>query len=307
MSLDLVVSPYHMTTREAPAMVALLLADRVVTLLPAPSGSGGRSHAERLASRAPRYASLVDSWRWSVPLWNEGIVRGELDDDKPDGDVAAIHAEIFNTPSWSSLRVLLEHGQHDSEPAYLEALAHDLLRGGPDPALTIPVAAGLDRFASRHKAMVCRSTPTSIAQKLEMRSVRQATGITIPVLLQGRGERLLDARVLLAPELDDLRDAIIAAKEGGGEEDRLRDAASFYRSAFTAHRAAFDEDDRDEVRVVTGEVSIRLVELSSDAALHSSEQATRSPGRVRQHQTAPGLTVAAGRTASLVVRVIGSH
>ena len=40
--MRIVISPYHLTTREAPAMAALLLADEVATLLPA-GPRGGRS------------------------------------------------------------------------------------------------------------------------------------------------------------------------------------------------------------------------------------------------------------------------
>jgi len=306
MSLDLVVSPYHMTTREAPAMVALLLADRAVTMAPAPVGPRARSRAEQLVEHAPRYASLVDQWRWSIPLWTAGIIGADLDGDVPTTDVSEAHAEIFSSPLWSTLRILLEQGQHESESAYLEALAHDLLRGGPDPALTIPVAAGMDRFAARHDAMVVRSAPSSIAQKHEMRSVRPLAGVTIPVLLQGRSERILDARESLESELNGVRDAINSAAIDDSV-DSLRNAASTYRQAFDANRHAFEEDDVDEMRVVTGEVSVRLVELSSDAVLLASEQATQSLARVRTQGTLTGLRVAAGRTRSLVVRVIGTH
>lgn len=304
MSLAVVISPYHMTTREPPAMAALLLADRAVTILPAPPG--GRARAEALAETAPRYARLVETWRWSVPLWNAGVLCAPAGDDGPEADIRATHAEIFASDAWATLRTLLEDRQHESEHAYLQALAHDLLRGGPDPALSIPVAAGLDRFAARRGLLVARSAPSSLAQKLEMRSARPAGGVAIPILLEARAERILDAREALADELADLRRALSAACATDAADELAR-AAARYRAAFESNRAAFAEDDPDEPRVVTGEASVRVVTMSSDAALESSERATRALGLRRPTTSTPGLTLAPGRTVSLVIRAIGPH
>ncbi len=348
--MNLIVSPYHLTTGEVPAMAALLLAEQVVTVMP--TGPGGRTQAESLAAAAPRYARLIESWGWSVPLWNAGVLVPGVGDDHPGRDIQAAHAEIFASDAWASLRTVLEERQHESPQGYLEALAHDLLRGGPDPAFCVPVAAGLDRFASRHGAAVLRSAPVSVAQKLEMRAVRPLASVAMPVILQGRGERILDAREVLADELAELRDALgrsafqadslgrsalradssaqgrSAHRADSSASNQLRAAASRYRSAFESSRFAFDEDDESEPRVITGEVSLRVVEMSSDAALESSNQATRSlMGRSalradsqsgsalrsdsgRSDSLSPtdsGLTLAPGRTTSIIVRVIGSH
>ena len=311
--MNLVVSPYHLTTREVPAMVALLLAEQVVTVMP--TGPGGRSEAERLAAAAPRYAKLIDSWRWSLPLWNAGVLAPGFGNDHPGRDIQTAHAEIFASDAWVSLRTVLEQRQHESPDRYLESLAHDLLRGGPDPAFTVPVAAGLDRFASRHGALVSRAAPVSIAQKLEMRMVEPMASVVVPMILQGRGERVLDAREVLADELADLRNALCpsALRADTGATDQLREAASRYRTAFESGQSGFEEDDPTEPRVITGKVSLRVVEMSSDAALESSNRATRTlMGRsalraVSSEIAAPGLTLAPGRTISIIVRVIGSH
>lgn len=285
-------------------MAAVLLADTAVTIMPTPAGA--RTEAESLAAVAPRYARLIENWRWSVPLWNAGVLVADLEGHAPDREIRATHAEIFATGAWATLRTLLEDRQHECEQAYLQALAHDLLRGGPDPALLIPVVAGLDRFASRHGALVARSAPTSLAQKLEMRSARQCVGVTLPVLLQGRAERVLDARELLADELAELREAL-AGSVGDESGEAVAQAAAAYRVAFASHRAALAEEDPDEARVVTGEASIRIVEMSSDAALESSERATRALGMSSRAERTTGLTLAPGRTVSMVVRIIGPH
>jgi hypothetical protein len=313
--LNFIVSPYHLTTREAPAMAALLLAEQVVTVMPV--GPGGRADAEGLAASAPRYARLIESWRWSVPLWNAGVLVPGFGDDDPGRDIRAVHAEIFDTDAWASLRSVLEARQHDSPAGYLEALAHDLLRGGPDPAFTVPVAAGLDRFASRHGAVVSRAAPASVAQKLEMRAVEQRASVAVPVILQGRAERILDAREVLAGELAELCDALNESAFRTDSDviapEPLREAASRYRAAFEAGRHVFYEDDPSEPRVVTGEASLRIVEMSSDSALDSSNRATRSlmgrsaPRADSSSRSVPTLALAPGRTVSIIVRAIGSH
>ncbi len=301
--MDAVISPYHLTTREAPALVALLLCDRAVTLLPVPR-SGLRGDAESLAHIAPRYARVVDSWRWTIPLWNEGVLESGNNGHEPGDDVRAVHHEVFENPAWAALRPVIESALADEPADSIEALAHDLLRGGPNPALCIPVAAGLDRFASRHGLFVARSTATSLSQKFEEDSGRVLGGITIPVILQGRGERLVDARRALEPELADLRVAFAAMAAGAGRE-RLREAGAAYRSAFEHHRDAFVEPEDDEIRVIVGEASVRLIEMSCDAALCASERASRLLLRNVKTEPQDGLVAVAGRTVSLVVRVIG--
>jgi len=55
--MDALVSPYHFTTREAPVMAAVLLADRVFTLLPSPNGEGATA-ARSAADRVPEYLDM---------------------------------------------------------------------------------------------------------------------------------------------------------------------------------------------------------------------------------------------------------
>ena len=50
-----VLSPYHLTTREPPAMVALSLADEVPTYLPTRAAQSDSDEAARVARAAPAY------------------------------------------------------------------------------------------------------------------------------------------------------------------------------------------------------------------------------------------------------------
>lgn len=302
MSFDAVVSPYHLTTREAPAMAALLLCDRVVTMMPAPVGEGARRQAERLAERAPRYARLVESWSWSVPLWNAGVLTAELQGCSPSESVQEAHADIMSRVEFSSIRPL--RAEYPDESSYLHALAHDLLRGGPDPALTIPVAAGLDRFASLHQLAVARSQPASLAQRHEERLWKQLASIAVPVLLEGRAERLLDARELLDMELGALRAAMEGEIAGEGDSE-LRSVAAAYRRAFERIAPHLAEPDPQEARVVVGEVSVRIVEMPGDAALLASARAAAAIVRESARPVTGAIALAGGRTISFVVRVLG--
>lgn len=302
MSLFGVVSPYHLTTREAPAMAALLLCDRVVTMAPAPAGNDGRLQAERLAGRAPRYARLVESWSWSVPLWNAGVLCAEVEGLSVGEAVQEAHGEIMARAEYAEIRPLL--AEFPDEQSYLQALAHDLLRGGPDPALTIPMAAGLDRFAGRHEMVVVRGHPVSLAQRHEERLWQSLATVALSVLIEGRAERLLEAREKLEPELIALRDALAETGAGSREAD-VRGAATAYRRAFDRAAANLGEPDPDEVRVVIGEVSVRMVEMPGDAALLASARAVASLSREAAPAHPGVIALARGRTVSMVIRVLG--
>jgi hypothetical protein len=154
--------------------------------------------------------------------------------------------------------------------------------------------------------MVARSAPVSLAQKLEMRAARRSAGVALPIVLECRAGRVLEAREALADELGGLRAALLASSEGDAADDLAR-AAARYRAAFDAARPAFAEHDPREPRVVTGEASVRIVTMSSDAALESSQRATRALGLRTPAADTPGLTLAPRRTVSMVVRVIGRH
>ncbi|RMH12936.1 MAG: hypothetical protein D6695_05440 [Planctomycetota bacterium] len=301
MSFDVIVSPYHLTTREAPALAALLLCDRVVTMLPTPVGTSAREDAEQLAAGVSRYAQLIESWRWTVELWNAGVLAGESHGTCPGECVRDVHNEIMAGLHWPALGSLLE--EHRDERSFVRALAHDLLRGGPDPALTIPVAAGLDRFGARLGLPVARSHPVSLAQRHEQRMWTPLAAVALPVILEGRAERILEARDLLLDELDELRRALSGVFAHDPDID-LREAARAYRQAFDRVADELFEPDEDEIRVVLGEVSLRLVDLPADAALLSSTRAAESITRTRVARDAHAITVAGSRVMALVVRVL---
>jgi hypothetical protein len=308
------LSPYHLTTREPVALAALLLADRVVTLVPAPEA--GRAAARAAAEQVPRYLDLMLSWQWSVPLWKEGVICSAIEGEDAAHDVREAFDRIAADDRYASLRSLMKPGVFEAEDAYLEAVARDVLKAGPDPGITVPVAAGMDRFALRHGAAVARSQPSSVVQKAEERLGTRVFAFVAPVLLQASAERLLEARAILEPELAALRRAVDAQSEGGsGEAGRaLSMAAGEYARAFERERAELVAPEADDAaRVIDGAVAITGLLLPEDAVLTSSLAALRamSPGTARGRgetqveAAAEQGSLARRRGLSLLVRVLG--
>lgn len=311
------LSPYHLTTREPAAAAALLLADQVVTLLPAPLSGMDREQVEQAAERVPRYLDFMLSWQWSVPLWQAGVITSAVEGEDAMPDVRAAHSEIAADERFKSLRSLMKPSLFDAEEAYLEAVAADLLKGGPDPGITVPVAAGMDRFAQRHGMAVARSEPHSVVQKAERELGEPVFAFALPILLQGTAERILTAREILEPELAALRAAIdgqVSGRANGAGRAALMAAAAEYTRAFERSREELTGcDEEDEVRVVEGVVAITGLTLPVDAVLTSSLAAmkTIAPGAAVPRAARPvcgapgGSALAEGRVLTFIVKVLG--
>ncbi|MBL8761586.1 MAG: hypothetical protein JNL50_09820 [Phycisphaerae bacterium] len=272
--MNLVVSPYHLTSRELPALAALLLAERVFTLVPAPA-SPFDEQSVHSAAMSPHYRRFMDSWRWCEELWREGVLSASVGGSTPVGDVMESCEVIDRTDRYADLRALMRPALFDSEHQYLTAVAIDLLRAGPDPGISIPIAAGLDRFAARHRLIVARPEPVSLVQRLESRASERKLAVAIPVLSQADAETILMAREELEAELCDLRAAI--ARALAGDSSLLMPSAEAYTRAFaTARDELVRPRERGTARTVDAFVSIWFSEHARDAALHASVDAARS-------------------------------
>ena len=165
--MDVAVSPYHLTTREAPAMAALLLADRVFTMLPTPLDEQGAESAQGATCRVPEYLAFMKSWAWTAPLWKRGVIFASFNGEPSIAEMHDVSARISEVDDLAPLRPFLRTALYEDERSYLGAVAADMLKGGPDPGISVPVSAGIDRFATRHGLIVARSNPTSIVQLAE--------------------------------------------------------------------------------------------------------------------------------------------
>lgn len=309
--MRIVASPYHLTTREAPLMVALLLADQVVTLLPA-APQGGAAGARAVAGQSASYRELVRSWSWAEELWREGLLSGSCDARTAVEDVRDIAAAINDHPSIAPLRPLLHDRLFERESAYLEALAADILKGGPDPGITVPVAAGLDRFAARHEAFVMRAHPTSLAQRAETHLMGPRVTTIIPAILQADASRIMQAREALARPLATLRASLTSCMKGPTpmHAESAKVAADSYAHAFSSLLQEFSRDSTsDDVRFIVGDVALTCSSLPADAVLRSSVTAIAAVSPSRRAALAteePALAPSIGPAVSiLVVKVLG--
>ena len=325
--MDALVSPYHFTTREAPVMAAVLLADRVYTLLPSPQGADSGS-ARMAADRVPEYLDMMRSWRWSQPLWEAGVVLPSVDElASPAAEMASAWKRLTTDPACAALGPLMRLDLFGSEDDYLQAVARDVLRAGPDPGVSVPVMLGLDRYAARHALTVVRPEPSSVVQKAEQRlSVRRdRLALVVPVLLQADADSIVIARDMLEPELEALRaamDAVVGALQacperapGPGLEReawcaRAREAAARYAEAFDQHlpEIAACQDD-DAPALMRGLVSVTLSTLPVDVVLHASTMATMRLGTrplrtAGGPQLAPVDELASANVSSMVIRVM---
>lgn len=319
------LSPYHLTTREPAAMAMLLLAEHAVTLMPAPFGgrvgaSVSRAAVDDAARATPVYLSFMESWQWAMPLFREGVVGSVFAGEDAADDARAACGRVVTDAGLSPLRRFMRPELFEDDRAYLSAVARDVLRAGPDPAVSVPLLAGLDSFAARHGLAVARSHAVSVAQRAEQRMGRRLAAFVVPVLTQASGERVLLGRALLEEPLSALREAAaralrpIAAGDGGVDESALpglKSAAAAYAAAFEAHRADLTAPpgryDADEVRVVAEEVSVSLLALPVDAVLRSSlaaAWAVDGPGRGGGRVAARGEATPAWREGECVAAVV---
>lgn len=308
---DAVVSPYHLTTREPAALVTLQLAERAVTLLLAPvfteTGTATElAHAMAEARRSPVYRRYMSSWEWAEGLFREGVLSSVSGGHDPVVDVRRVCGRLATD---ADLRGLTRYAHPDlfaDDRSFLRAASADVLKAGPDPGISIPIAAGLDSFAATHGFVVARSQPVSVAQKAESRLGREVFRVVVPALLQASSERVLLLRALLDEPRRDLARAVSRAF-AENDEACVIEAADAYSRAFEAERADIcvppGRDEADEVRLITGETALIGSALPADAVLQSGIIAIGSDSCM---EGASGCGVEKNRDVqALVVRPLG--
>lgn len=316
--LVIAVSPYHLTTREAPAYGALLLADRVVTLLPAPPAGRSRDDVRRAADKSPRYLRLMESWRWTIPFWHAGVLGAALAGEDPGNELRSFYERIALAEEFAGLRPLTRHAAEATPEQFLDLLAGDILKGGPDPGLNIPVNAAIDDFAARHAIPVARAAPISVAQRAESSIGQRAFSAPIPILTRASAGVLLRVRDALHAELESLRaaitDAARAAPDLGARAtlepallDALASAARSYTAAFAPLRDELQgHDDEEGIRITTGFIGLTALVLPADVAMRSGLAAARAmharAGAPARHSSGPRTTQPAAEP--LVVLVV---
>lgn len=291
-------------------MVSLLVARRVVTLVPAPPGATSREDLERAALVVPRYRELMDRLSWAKPFFEGAVAASHVGGEDALGDVRRMWGRIESEDDWTPLRAWMRWSLAEEPEPLLDALCLDMLRGGPDPGISVPVAAGVDQFAGRFGLIVARSHPKSLAQRAEGAFARTLASWSMPAYIQADAARLLHARDVLAEELDALRVAVECAAAGHGSLADVRSAARAYGERFAEHEADLLADLDDDVRPVAGAVSLSVVAMPADVALRSSADAAAAVGGARARKAHKpgdlgGAAQVSGEVLSLVVKVMG--
>lgn len=305
-------------------MASLLLADRVVTLRPVGASAGAAKDASRSSIS---YRELMRSWAWSEALWRAGLLTADVEGETAVQDVRQVHERIADDVRFSPLRSFLRDDLLEHERTYLDALAADVVKGGPDPGISVPIVAGLDRFASRHDLTCARAHPTSVAEKSEWALGTDRIAVGLPIFVQADADRLLHAREVLADVLGPLRSALVALAsdlpsgvQRNTQQEVLNVAAEAYSLAFDRRRdSLFSEASNDEVRAIEGPVTVSFFRLPADAALTAGLNALEALGRpaIRKKSPmkgagntpdAPGLVVSPGTPiAAIAFKVVGKR
>ncbi len=267
-------------------------------MLPAPVDRADLREAHVAAGQVPAYLAFMKSWTWTAGLWRAGVLVAEVEDQSAVEDMHEVFGQVGRDEHLAPLRRFMHEGLAEDEQAYLSALAADVLKGGADPGISVPVMAGMDRFATRHQLLVARPQPTSMVQVVEAKMGLSLVAVALPVLVQADADRLLHVREVLADVLGRLRGAIdalalaacevqdgllVSAGVPKEEAAEVEQAAAAYVTAYEARREdLLDDGAADEVRVVEGTVRLAAIRMPADVVLRSSLAAVAGLGKGRR-------------------------
>lgn len=299
--LHLVISPYSLCSHDAAAMAGLLLAGQALTFLPRSLAAVPVDRGRALHSAG--YRQVIASVAWATPLVESGVLATSVAGEDAAPDFAEARRRVATDADLAPLRRFVETRiEHDPDRA-LDRLASDLTRSGPDPSISVPLAAALDALAERHAYTVLRTDGPSLAQQAERARERRLFACSVPVLVQASTERLIETRRRLAPELDALREAAESCLDGLADESAVREAAADYADAYdrSRHHIERPEEDPDDPQVRSAEIVLAGVAHAPDHALACSAMAARRVSSRPSEQPQPSSLTA----RSLIVRLVG--
>jgi hypothetical protein len=234
------------------------------------------------------------------------LVAGEAGGNRPSAEIDRVSALAASDPSLSRLGGGISRPAEPGDEAdrWLDALCSDLLRGGPDPALSTVVTGTLDRFAAAHGCVVVRGSTDSLAQRAEIKLMKRSFSIAIPVMSRAAGGRLLQLRAALRRELAGLRAAMMEVWNfvhtgDDGPVGRLNAAAADYAAAFEVWFAAASRDDENAERTMRAFVNLTGAVLPADSAIVCARAAIRNVARASGRPTAPVAAPQAQSAAAL--------
>lgn len=235
------ISPYDLTHRAPGALAALLIADAAATIIPI-ARAWTADDPDAAVEESPALGRMLETWRWATPLWTAGIL-GPTDAAGHSGvALVAEAAEAIGDAAAHPVLARIAPKQNIADRSRLaENLCLDIVRGGRNPALSVPVAAALERFAADAGWPIVLCPTGSVVGGIEHRLATPIAGVDIPAPIAASGEALLLLRERMAPELEALRAALaetIAAARSGAPQS---DIAEFERTALAPAGASVCE------------------------------------------------------------------
>ena len=219
--LDVMLSPYDLAPRAASIFVGALLASRVFTLLPTPQDAADFEALRVAGARSPMFLRLAESWRWSGPLWRAGVIVPGLSGARLADEMTVVQTRLSEDESFAALRPLLDRDNDLGVTEKFESLCRDLLLGGANPAVSVPLTAGIERFASASGLAIVRVTPASLAGRLERHNAKVAARLNLAAIVEADADDFLAIRGSMSHTLDSLRAALVGVLERMREGDDL--------------------------------------------------------------------------------------
>lgn len=291
-TLSMVLSPYELSTRSGAAMAAFLLADGpgaggITTLLPGPFGDATPARAREAAAATPQYQRLIDAWRWTGPLWRSSLLRPGDGDASPLDEARLLCRRVEADPELEPLRSLLSAELLADEAAYLEAVSRDLLRGGGDPAISVPVEAGMAMYAARRGVPFVRAQSAGATRRVSATATSAPRlRVTMQVPTRGEGDELLVIREAMASSLAPVRGALrtaLASMVEGVPDRAAADDAARAADAFAcefggaiSRGGALSRGGLDATLLQPAMVTITASRGPADADLRSAARALRT-------------------------------
>ena len=230
MSLTLVISPYDLSARSSAAVASLFLAERVLTLLPAPEGAGAGTPGAVTRRGSSAYQRLMESWDWTGPLWKEGVLAAGLDGSEVARSVRETRGMVERDPSMGPLLALMRASE-DEPLAEFDALCRDLVLGGVNPSVSVPLTSAVEWFAARSETALARPAAKSLASRFERSAQRVVFRLNCVCVVEADAGDLVQLRQGLSVTLGAFRGALagllesVRAGAGEGEvADRLGEA-----------------------------------------------------------------------------------